>query len=196
MIIIGGGYVAAEYAHFFAAMGTKVTIVEMGERLLRFEEPEVSELLKKALSKRMKIYTNTETLEVRKVRNGCVVTISDKSSGKVRKMTAERIMVAAGRKSNADLLRVENTGIETDAHHYISVDTFLRTNKENIWALGDAIGKQMFTHAGDKEAEIAWHNATNSEKMEMDFNAVPHAVFTCSADRIYWNDGRGRKEGP
>jgi dihydrolipoamide dehydrogenase len=178
MIIIGGGYVAAEYAHFFAAMGTKVTIVETGERLLRFEEPEVSELLKKALSKRMKIYTNTETLEVRKVRNGCVVTISDKSSGKVRKMTAERIMVAAGRKSNADLLRVENTGIETDAHHYISVDAFLRTNKENIWALGDAIGKQMFTHAGDKEAEIAWHNATNSEKMAMDFNAVPHAVFT------------------
>jgi mycothione reductase len=178
LLIIGGGYIAAEYAHFFAAMGTRVMIIEMGDRLLRSEEPEVSELLKKALSRRMKIRTNTEVLDVREVQSGCVATIRDKSSGKAEKIAAERIMVAAGRKSNADLLRVENTGIETDASHYIAVDKYLRTNKKNIWALGDAIGKQMFTHAGDKEAEIAWHNATAANKIGMDFDAVPHAVFT------------------
>jgi len=178
MIIIGGGYVAAEYAHFFAAMGTEVTVVEMGDRMLRQEEPEVSELLRKELSKRMGIFTNTETVETGRARGGYFVKVRDRLSGRERRLAAAAVMVATGRKSNADLLRVENSGIETDAANYVAVDRFLRTNKENIYAFGDAVGRQMFTHAGDKEAEIAWHNARNGEKREMDFDAVPHAVFT------------------
>ena len=178
LVIIGGGYIATEYAHFFSAMGTKVTIVETGERLIQGEEPEIAELLKMELSRRMKIYTNTETLGIRKARNGQVTLIRDRETGKEREITAEKIMVAAGRISNADLLKVGNAGIETDERNFIRVDDFLMTNREHIWALGDAIGRQMFTHAGDKEAEIAWHNATNGDKVRMDFNAVPHAVFT------------------
>ena len=58
------------------------------------------------------------------------------------------------------------------------MNDYLQTTKEKIWALGDAIGRQMFTHAGDKEAEIAWHNATEKKKIRMDFGAVPHAIFT------------------
>jgi dihydrolipoamide dehydrogenase len=61
---------------------------------------------------------------------------------------------------------------------FIKVNHYLETNKRNIWALGDAIGKQMFTHSGDKEAELAWHNATQENKMKMDFQLVPHAIFT------------------
>jgi dihydrolipoamide dehydrogenase len=87
-------------------------------------------------------------------------------------------MVATGRRSNADLLRVEHTGVETDGANFIKVNDLLETNKRNIWALGDIIGTQMFTHAGDREAEVAWHNATHKKKMKMDFGAVPHAVFT------------------
>jgi dihydrolipoamide dehydrogenase len=86
--------------------------------------------------------------------------------------------VATGRKSNADLLTVANTGVGTDERNFIRVNDYLETDKKNIWALGDAIGKQMFTHAGDREAEIAWHNATHRKKMKMDFGIVPHAVFT------------------
>jgi len=178
MIIVGGGYIATEYAHFFAAMGTKVTIVEIAQRLLREEEPEISELLKKELSRRMDIFTSMEILGVRKMKNGCAALLRDAIKGSKRRITAEKIMIATGRKSNADILRVDNTGVETDGSKFIKVDDYLSTNKENIWALGDAIGKQMFTHAGDKEAEIAWHNATHDEKIKMDFAAVPHAVFT------------------
>ena len=58
------------------------------------------------------------------------------------------------------------------------MNDFLETNIKNIWALGDAIGRQMFTHAGDKEAEIALHNANSAKKMKMDFDAVPSVVFT------------------
>lgn len=177
MVIIGGGYIATEYGHFFSALGTKVTIVEKRERLLYHEEPEISELLRKELGKRMKIYTNTEVVEVQ--RNSVLYKLFLKTKdGSIRRITADKIFVAAGRMSNADALKVERTGIKTDKSDYIVVDDYLQTNIKNIWAIGDAIGKQMFTHAGDKEADVAWHNATSRNKKKMDFRIVPHAVFT------------------
>jgi len=177
IIIMGGGYVAVEYAHFFAAMGSKVTVVERSGRLVAGEEPEISALLKKELGKRIEIHTDTEIVEVAS-HGGYAVLVKDRSSGEEREIFAEQILVATGRKSNADLLRVEKTGVETDERDFIKVNDYLQTNKNDIWALGDAIGKQMFTHAGDREAEIAWHNATHKKRKKMDFFAVPHAVFT------------------
>jgi pyruvate/2-oxoglutarate dehydrogenase complex dihydrolipoamide dehydrogenase (E3) component len=99
-------------------------------------------------------------------------------SGDTQELQADALMVSAGRTSNADLLRVENAGVETTEGNYIKVDDYLRTNKKHIWALGDAIGQAMFTHAGDHEAELAWHNAMNRKKLPMDFQNVPHAVYT------------------
>jgi dihydrolipoamide dehydrogenase len=159
-------------------MGTKVTIVQRNERLLPNEEPEVSDLLIKEMEKRMEIHTNVEVLEVAQGSGGSTVVTADRNTGARRDIAAERIMGATGRMSNADLLKVEHTGVETDGANFIKVNDHLETNKKNIWALGDIIGKQMFTHAGDREAEVAWHNATHKKKMKMDFSAVPHAVFT------------------
>jgi dihydrolipoamide dehydrogenase len=178
LILLGGGYIAMEYGHFFAGMGTKVTIVQRNKRLVANEEPEISDLLKKKLEKHMEIYVNTETSEVRQSRSGIIVHVKNKETGRQKRLMAEKIMVATGRKSNADLLKVKNAGIETDEANHIKVDDYLQTNKENIWAFGDAIGKQMFTHSGDKESDLAWHNATQKKKMKMDFQVVPHAIFT------------------
>jgi dihydrolipoamide dehydrogenase len=178
MAIIGGGYVAVEYAHFFAAMGTRVTMVERGERLVAGEEPEMSDLLKKEMGKRMEIHTDTEVKEVAPRSSGYAVFVKNKTGGEAKEIIAEQVMVATGRKSNADRVKVGNTGVETDERNFIKVNDYLETNKKNIWALGDAIGKQMFTHSGDKEAEIAWHNAIHKKRIKMDFSIVPHAVFT------------------
>jgi mycothione reductase len=178
MIFIGGGYIGLEYAHFFSAMGTQVIIVERGLTLLPFEEPEISELLKKEMGKRVELLMGVETNEVRHASSGYAVQVRDISTGEKREISAETVMVATGRKSNADLLKVENTGIEKDKANFIRVDDYLQTNKKHIWAVGDATGRQMFTHAGDKEADLAWHNATHRKKIRMDFQSVPHAVFT------------------
>ena len=159
-------------------MGTKVMVVQRNKRLVPNEEPEISDLLKKKLEKRMEIYVNTETSEVRPTKSGVIIHVNDKETGREKKLIAEKIMVATGRKSNADLLEVKNAGIETNEANYIRVDDYLQTNKENIWAFGDAIGKQMFTHSGDKEADLAWHNAKQERKIKMDFQVVPHAIFT------------------
>jgi dihydrolipoamide dehydrogenase len=178
MVIIGGGYIAVEFAHFFSAVGTKVTIFQRGNRLIPNAEPEISELLKKQLEKRMQIYMNTEVLEVQK--QGTTVTIKGKDgvSGKEITVSAEKIFVAAGRTSNADLLKVENTGVHTDARGYIKVNEYLETSKENIWAFGDAIGKAMFKHVANEEATVAWRNAFHEKKTKMDYQVIPYAVFT------------------
>jgi dihydrolipoamide dehydrogenase len=178
MVIIGGGYVAAEFAHFFEAMGTKVTILQRNKRLVPDEEPEISELLKTALSRRMTVYTNTEATEVRQTGKVTTVTAKERDSGKQREVTARHVLIAAGRKSNADVLMVANTGVKTDEKGYIVVDDYLETGMKNIWAFGDAVGKKMFRHSANHEAEIIWHNAVHGKKNRMNYLTVPHAVFS------------------
>jgi len=178
MVIIGGGYIAAEYGHFFSNMGTKVTIVQRNPRFLPSEEPEISQLLKEEMEKRMAIFTNFEAVEV--AENSGVKTLKARSrlDGSFKEFSGEALLIATGRVPNSDILKPEKTGVELDERRYVKVNEYLETRKKNIWAFGDAIGKQMFKHVANYEAEIAWHNAVHDHKIEMDYSAAPHAVFT------------------
>jgi dihydrolipoamide dehydrogenase len=178
LIIIGGGYIAVEYGHFFAAMGTRVTILEMADRLVLAEEPEISEILKKELSRRMDVYTGVQAEEVKESASGVTVTVNDLRAGSKKEFTAQRILVAVGRRSNADLLKVENTGVEVDKKGFVKVDEYLETTKKNIFAAGDINGQQMFTHVANVEASLAADNAIQSSKIKMDYSAAPHAVYS------------------
>jgi mycothione reductase len=178
MVIIGGGYIATEYGHFFSSLGTTVTIIQRNSRMLPEEEPEVSELLTEEMSKRMRILTNNEAVEAKQ--NGDLKTVVAKSvvDGQVRELSAEALLVAAGRVPNSDLLKPEKTGVELDKRGYIKVNEYLETRKKNIFAFGDAIGKQMFKHVANYEAQVAWHNSMHDHKVKADYTAAPHAVFT------------------
>ncbi len=178
LIIIGGGYIAAEYGHFFAAMGTKVTIIQNEDRLVSSEEPEISDLLARKLSERMEIHLNTEAVSVRRAPEGVEVKARTLPNQESVNFRAQRLLVATGRTSNADRLHVEATGVETDARGYIRVNPRMETSKENIWALGDVLGKYMFKHVANEEAYVAAHNSLHDEKLEMDYHAVPRAVFS------------------
>ena len=178
LIIIGGGYIAVEYGHFFAAMGTRVTILEMADRLVLAEEPEISQLLKKELSQRMEVYTDVRVEEVRRNGNNTTVIVNALKGGGRKEFTAQRILVAAGRRSNADMLQLENTGAEVDEKGFVKVNEFLETTQKNIFAVGDANGQQMFTHVANREAAVATHNALHGSKMKMDYSAAPHAVYS------------------
>ncbi len=178
LIIVGGGYISVEFAHFFSAMGSKVTIIQRGDRLITNSEPEISELLKNQMEKRMKIHTNIEVLKIEEKESSILVTGKDTNTQKEVKYEAEKILVATGRKSNADLLKVENTGVETDNRGYVKVNEYLETSKKNIYAFGDAIGKFMFKHVANEEAIIAWKNSVEKEKIPMDYSSVPYAIFS------------------
>lgn len=178
IIIVGGGYIGMEYGHFFSGIGTKTIVIQRDSKLLPEEEPEVSDLLKTEAEKRMEIHTNFEALEVKQ--EGDVKVLSAKSlvDGTVKEFRGEALMIAAGRRSNADILKPEKTGVKLDQRGYIVVNDFLETNKKGIWALGDAIGKMMFKHSANFEAGLVWHNANHEHKTAMNFLATPHAVFT------------------
>ena len=178
LIIIGGGYIAVEFGHFFAAMGTEVTILEMADRLVLSAEPEISDLLKSELSKRMGVYTNALAEEVKENEHGVVVVTKDTNAGKRREFAAQRIMMAVGRRSNADILKVENTGVETDKKGFIKVNEYLETNQKGIFAIGDANGQQMFRHMANREAEIVAQNAFYDTNIKVDSSAVPNAVYS------------------
>ncbi len=180
IIIIGGGYVAVEYGHFFSGMGTDVTIVEMKPELVSQEEPEISELLEKEMSRWMKVITNNKVIEVRDTGKLKEVISEDVKTGKRNTLSAEAIMVAVGRVPNSDILKPEKTGVETDSRGFVKVNSYLETSKENIWAFGDAIGKAMFKHVANYEAEVVWNNFAyggHGHKLEANYSAIPHAVY-------------------
>jgi mycothione reductase len=178
IIIVGGGYIGMEYGHFFSALGTKTTIVHRENRVIPEEEPEVSELLQKEITKHLELFTEYEAIEVKQ--DGPLKTLIARNlrDNTEKHFTAEALMIAAGRRSNSDELKPEKSGIEVDKKGFIVVNEYLETKKKNIYAFGDAIGIQMFRHAANYEAGIVWHNANHEHKVAMDFSATPHAVFT------------------
>ena len=178
LLIIGGGYIGMEYGHFFSSVGTKTTILHRADRLIPDEEPEISELLKKEMGQRMEIYTGFEVVEAKQEGPVKTLTAKNRQDGSLHEFSAEAVMIAAGRVSNADILKPEKTGVKLDDHNFIKVNDYLETSKKNIWAFGDAIGVQMFKHVANYEAGIAWHNALHDHKAKMDFSVAPHAVFS------------------
>ena len=178
ILIIGGGYIGMEYGHFFSGIGTKTTILQRPYRVLPDEEPEISDLLKKEMQQRMEIYTGYEAIEAKQEGTQKALIARNRQDGSQKEFSAESVMVAAGRVSNADILKPEKTGVELDERGYIKVNEYLETSKKNIWAFGDAIGIQMFKHVANYEAGVVWHNAIHDHKVKMDFSAAPHAVFT------------------
>jgi dihydrolipoamide dehydrogenase len=179
IVIVGGGYIAAEYGHFFSAMGSKVTIVGRNPQFIPEEEPEVSALAKRELQKHITIITNHE---VRKVENTLAgnkkVVAVNRENGKETEITAEEILIASGRGPNTDILHPERGGIKTDERGWIIVNEYLETSQPNVWALGDADGKYLFKHMANREALIVYYNAIERRNLTVDYHAVPHAVFT------------------
>jgi len=179
LIILGGGYLASEYAHFFSALGTKVTILGRNRMLLKDEDPEICEIVKRRLSRYVDVRTGHEAVKVEVKGGKKVVSALDLAADAVGEFAAEEVMVALGRRSNSDILKPEKTGVEVDRSGWIVVNDRMETSREGIWTFGDAIGKHMFRHTANREARVAWDNAFGSTSREMDYHAVPHAVFTC-----------------
>jgi mycothione reductase len=182
LIIIGAGYIGCEFGHFFSSIGTDVTILGRGPLVLKGEDPEAARMVQKVLSLNMKVITSHEVVSVSLNGEKKVVLAKNMKDEKIYEFEADEILLAAGRRSNSDLLCPEKTGVETDEHGWVKVNEYLETSKKDIWALGDAIGKHMFRHTANYESRIASHNLLTAKKSDdreaVDYHAVPYAVFT------------------
>ena len=177
--IVGGGYIAAEFGHFFASMGSKVTIIGRNPRFVPDEEPEISELAKKVLGRHINIITNHEVKEAREISTGLKELVAvDRKTGKTVTVTAREIMIASGRGPITDILHPEKSGIKITPDGWIAVNEYLETSQSGIWALGDADGKYLFKHVANYESAIVYYNAILKRKVKADYHAVPHAIFT------------------
>jgi mycothione reductase len=179
-VIIGGGYIAAEYGHFLSAMGAEVTVLGRNPQFLKEEEPEISGLAQKKMAQYMTIHTGAEVTEVRKGKAEGSVTVSARTRDETLEIGADAVLVASGRASNSDILNPQAGGIETTPEGWIKVNSSFETSCKNVWAFGDATGKHLFKHVANYESEIVYYNAVTGEDppLEPDYRAVPHAVFT------------------
>ncbi|MCI0497642.1 MAG: FAD-dependent oxidoreductase, partial [Thermoplasmata archaeon] len=150
LVIVGGGYIAAEYGHFFSAMGSKVTVIGRNRQFLKGEEPEVSTLAVREMSRHMHIVTNHEVSKVeRGLAGNYKVTATNRESGRSIAVPATEVLIASGRASNSDILDPSKGGIATDDRGWIVVDERMRTSQPGVWAFGDATGKHLFKHVAN-----------------------------------------------
>ncbi|HUT80571.1 MAG TPA: dihydrolipoyl dehydrogenase [Candidatus Bathyarchaeia archaeon] len=177
--IIGGGYIAAEYGHFFSSMGSKVTIIGRNPQFLPQEEPEVSDLALKELRNNIEIITNAEVREIDGLKDGRkkIIAVNRETRNKIA-IEADEVLVAVGRSANTNILHPNKSRISTDEDGWIIVNDYLETTKSNIWAFGDANGRYLFKHVGNYESLIVYYNAFHKQKLKADYHAIPHAVFT------------------
>lgn len=177
MVIVGGGLIAVEMAHFFSSMGVDISLLSRSPRLIKNGEPEVSEILLTSMRQRMHIETDIEVKEIEKKGDRLLVKAKTKG-GEEKEYDVETIFIAAGRKSNADLLKVEKTGVKVDSRGYIIVDEEYQTSKKNIIAFGDAIGREMFKHVANAEAQVVWQKYSHGHSHQMNYDLVPYAAFS------------------
>jgi len=176
--IVGGGYIAAEFGHFFAAMGSRVTIIGRNPQFLPDKEPEVSALAKVKLGRHMTIVTGHEVRTAEKAGASKRLRAFDVETGEETTVDSEEVMVAAGRGPTTGILHPERAGIKTTEEGWIVVDEYLQTSQPGVWAFGDALGRHMFKHVANYESIVVYRNAVLKNRIKTDYHAVPSAVFT------------------
>jgi len=168
LAVMGGGPVGAELAQFFARLGSRVTVIERGPRLLGRVHEEAAAVIGDVFREDgIDVRTG---VGVERAAPGIALTLSDGST-----IEAERLLVATGRRPNAEGLGLEQLGVSV-GRHGIDVDEGLRA-AENVWAIGDVTGVALFTHVGKYQARVAAASMAG-RKAQADYRAIPAGIFT------------------
>ncbi|MBB4685242.1 mycothione reductase [Amycolatopsis jiangsuensis] len=177
IVVLGGGYIAAEFAHVFASFGVAVTVVNRSGALLRQEDDDVSARFTELASKRFDVRLERKTLRARRTGGGVALDLEGPQGAET--VEADLILVATGRTPNSDLLDVAATGVATTERGHVVVDAHQQTSVAGIYALGDISSPLELKHVANHEARVVRHNLAHpDERITSDHRFVPHAVFT------------------
>jgi mycothione reductase len=178
MVILGSGFVAAEFAHVFSSFGVQVTLVARYDRLLRAEDEEVSARFTELAAQRWDVRCNRKAVRAERAEGGVTRLHLEGPLGE-DVAEGEVLLLAVGREPNSDLLDLDATGVVTHADGRIVVDDYQRTSVDGIYALGDISSRFQLKHVANHEARIVQHNLLHPDApVESDHRFVPHAVFT------------------
>ena len=177
LIVVGGSYVGLEFAQMYRRFGARVTVVEMGPRLIGREDEDVSAAVQEALAAEgIALRLEAECLRAEKSGKGVAVAIDcRKGAPRVR---GSHLLLAVGRVPNTDDLGLEAAGIKVDKRGYVEVDEGLRTSNPNVWALGDCNGKGAFTHTSYNDYEIVADNLLNDAGRKWTDRIPVYALYT------------------
>ena len=174
LAILGGGPIGCELAQAFARLGTAVTLIQTGERILAKDEPEAADIVAQALRR------DGVTLVV-----GARVIGAERQAGRRTllleggtRVTADEVLVAAGRSPNVDGLGLDRIGVEADPRRGIHVDNYLRTTCRDVFAIGDVASPLRFTHHADAQARIVLQNALFAGRKRSSALIVPWTTYT------------------
>ncbi|GAB3669938.1 dihydrolipoyl dehydrogenase [Halopiger thermotolerans] len=193
LVIVGGGYIAAELGHFFGTFGSDVTIIGRRPHLLPDADEAVAAEFTTRLADRFDVYTGYEATAVSE--SGGTVTVEarpylesgaqpypapESGEGAAERVTVDgdELLVAAGRVPNTDTLDVSEAGIETDEYGFVETDEYLRTTADGVWALGDIVGEYLLKHNANHEAQAVARNLFGDDLEPVDYTAMPFAVFS------------------
>ena len=174
LVIIGGSYIALEFAQMYRRFGAEVTVVQRGPRLCGREDPDVSAAIQEILqAEGIAVQCNADDISV--ARDGRGVAVTPRAD--IPKIAGSHLLMAVGRRPNTDDLGLDRAGVQTDSRGYIVVDEQLRTNVEHIWAMGDCNGHGAFTHTSYNDFEIVAANVLDGDPRRVSDRITTYALY-------------------
>lgn len=179
LIIVGGGYIGLEFASMYAEFGSKVTLLEGGNRFMPRNDQDIANSVKEVLEKKgIEIHLNARAQSIHDTNDGVTLTYSDVSDGTPYFVDGDAILIATGRKPMIEGLNLQAAGIGVDAHGAIVVNDQLRTTVPHVWAMGDVKGGPQFTYLSLDDFRIIRDQLFGDKKRDIgDRDPVPYAVF-------------------
>ncbi len=175
LIVVGGGFIGVEFAQMFARFGSRVTVVQRGARLLPGEDPAISTVVTDAFrAEGIEVLTATTAVAAEPHEDGVRIACRGAETCEI---VGSHLLVAAGRTPNTDDLGLDQLGLDLDDRGFLAVDGQLRTQVDDVWALGDLRGSDMFTHTARDDAEVAYRTVFKQQDATITDRVVPHAVF-------------------
>lgn len=179
LVIIGGGFVAAEFAHIFASFGTTVTLLQRSDVLLRKEDADIAQAFTEQLAKRVNVRLKQSVIGFEFTERDTVIVESVDPDGIHYDFETKRVLIAQGRVPNSDLLNLQATGVTLHPDGRVVVDEQQQTVVKGIFALGDVSSASQLKHVANHEARVVQHNLLHPRRMiASDHRFIPHAVFS------------------
>ena len=180
LVVLGAGAVGSEFASVFLRYGSKVTLIEMQDRILPIEDAEASKVVEKAFKKQgMKVLTGAKLTSAKT--SGGKVLIDVEKKGKVEKIEASHLLVAVGRRPVTEDCGLNTTNIKLDDRGFIPVDEFMRTSEDWVWAIGDIVDTPWLAHVASKEGILAVDHLTDKNPTPINYDRVPNCTY-CSPE--------------